>query len=217
MMTNDQYLENIDHEFNECVDEYKKILESVLGRIRIEEVREFVKEVLMHNTPTTYDELTRRNAALEKTQYLVYYLKARQMYNDMNPNKQTDTAIAAMLLHNLYFDGNKENWQQVFTARTELKEIADKYTTSASYGAFDYIFQIIEAQLGEDMPIPACRPVYGQVTYIVWEVIWFYDHQFKAILGNIEDDQAAYDEKYRPMVIESQAATTAPADNEVRA
>lgn len=203
-MTNEETISNdIKATFENVIVEYNRILEDVLNRIGIEEIRSFVREVLAAHAPTSIDELAPRNNAVEKAQYLIYYLKARQMYNDINPNKQTDTAIAAMLLHNLYFDGSKEHWQDVFTARTELQPMVAKYTTQASYGAFDYIFQIIEAQLGEDMPIPACRPVYGQVTYIVWEVIWFYSHQFKNIIDSIYADQENYNKIHKPLLIEA--------------
>ena len=159
------------------IKEYKKDLIDFLDRFNTPELAQFLRDVLLdHYKPEDEETLNKYKNNLYMAKYLLYYLHARKMYNPIVPNKQTDTAAAAILIHNLFFDGDKDNWKTVFEAREKLDPIAMPLKNSGNWEMFDYIWQIVEAQLGEDMPIPACRPVIGQITYIVWEIIWIFNH-----------------------------------------
>lgn len=159
--------------------ETKEKLESILNLLSINEMREFVTTLL-----EKYGSEYQLKHSLAAADVLIDYLKARKMFNPLAPNKSTDTAIAAVLVHNLFYDrtlmSNKEvrvdSWMQVFKLRNSTKELRLELGEK-NYGvmdAIDYVYQIVEAQMGEEMPVIACRPVNGQITYIVWEVLWFY-------------------------------------------
>ena len=184
-----QYLKEYEEKPVVITDEkLLKRLETHLDRISVPAIKTFVELVCKreHSNKTLA-------IALNATDMLVAFMKARALYIEIRPNKQTDTAIAATLLHNVFFDRtlyvNKQDipWQDVFKARINLSKLAEAIMgTDYHYdGYMDYIFQIIEAQLGEDMPIIACRPVNGQITYIVWENLWiYYTYEYARIKAN---------------------------------
>ena len=118
----------------------------------------------------------RRKDALAAANIMRQYLIDRKLFNPMAPNKQADTAFAGCLLHNVMFDRKPEHWKDVFNLREKYSYLIEELMAK-HHGSPDviiYTFQIIEAQLGELMPVFACHPIAGQVTYIVWEVLWFY-------------------------------------------
>ena len=131
--------------------------------------------------------------AIYLTEFGIEYFKARGMYNEINPSKQSDTAIAAMLMHNLYYDAtednSEDNWINVFLLRKEMNSLAvELYGQNyKNIDVFEYIYQIVEAQLGEDMPPVGNRPVNGQYTYIVWELIWIYYNWVAPLKNGLEE------------------------------
>ena len=156
----------------------KEQLETALNRISISSIREYAETVLeKHGSERQV------SISLEIINVLIPYLKARHMYNELSGNKPTDTAIVAVLLHNIFYDRTTltkdealKCWKNVFLLREKTQYIADEFAAKDfnCYDAIGYVFQIVEAQMGEDMPVIACRPTSGQITYIVWEVLWFY-------------------------------------------
>lgn len=159
--------------------ESEEKLNKFLNLLSIQEMKEFVSTLL-----EKYGSEYQIKHSIAAAEILVEYLMARKMFNPIAPNKSTDTAIAAVLVHNLFYDRTLlatkkekvDSWMQVFKLRNETKELRLKLGEK-NYGvmdAIDYVYQIVEAQMGEEMPVIACRPVNGQITYIVWEVLWFY-------------------------------------------
>ena len=161
----------------EMYKDYEDRLKQLCTRFFLPEFKEFACEVLLNKyKPTNIVSLVQYDENIDRAYFLLYNWKQRKMYNPLNLTKQSDSAVMAILLHDLFFDGKVENWKDVFNARMELAPIAGKYITSDSYDAFEYTWRIIEAQLGEDMPIIACRPVSGQITSTIWEFLWYWNH-----------------------------------------
>lgn len=157
-------------------DELLAELDEVLNCMSSIDAQEFTALVLLN-----YSNERRIKIAVQAAKVLMSYLTARKMYNPYAPNKQCDTAIMGVLLHNVFYDrtiyvNHIGDWISVFTLRRNTEELAKEFTASnpQNYGMYDYVYQIVEAQLGEDMKPIGNRPVNGQITYIVWEVLWFY-------------------------------------------
>ncbi len=150
-------------------------LEEILKNFSDPVIAEFVRYVWNDETNKKFNK-TRRKNALAAANVMAKYLTDRKLFNPFMPNKQSDTAFAGCLLHNVLFDRDPAKWKHVFNLREKYMalgvEIANKH--HGSLDGIEYTFQIVEAQLGELMPVYACHPVAGQITYIVWEVLWFY-------------------------------------------
>lgn len=172
---------------NVSLNSYIEELNNVLSKVSIENLKLFCKKVLLDlKRPTDDETLTKYNENIRIVNFMIEYLKARKLYNELRPNKQTDAAIVSILLHNVYCTGEPEDWQNVFTLRRETSSVVEKeYSTPDVLDVIQYIYQVVEAQLGELMPVPANRPVNGQITYMVWEVLWFYKNHDK-LLNNKE-------------------------------
>ena len=161
-------------------DENVKRFDAALKTITIPEVQQFVVFAVTRKG----DEDTLRDA-LDIHEMLVDYLTQRHQYNPLMPSKMTDAIFAASLIHNIWFNPSKDtvdDWLKVYYARENLTKLASEFIVmnrSTADGLFDYIFQIIEAQLGEQMPVAACRPMTGNMTYVLWEVIWLYHRYVK--------------------------------------
>lgn len=118
--------------------------------------------------------------ALDAFHIGIRYMKARNLYAEQMPSKQSDSFFAALLLHNIWFDPVKDeasDWLKVFELRDRMEGLAYELMGAMSYqynGVFEFIFQDVEAQLGESMPTVGNRPVNGQNTSYFWEVLWFY-------------------------------------------
>ena len=138
-------------------------------------IREFVKRVWSDETNKKFTE-RRRKHALKTAHIMLEFLKARHYYSEIAPNKQADTMIAACLLHNILFDRKVEHWRDVFILREKYGELALEIAKElqGTPDGIQFIFQLVEGQLGEEMPVFACHPVPGQPTYYVWEILWIY-------------------------------------------
>ena len=113
-----------------------------------------------------------------------------------------DALLLGLLLHDLLFCKRKDKWMGVFQARCALSPIAEKYLTKENAGVIEYVWTIIEAQLGEAMPIPACRPVTGQIASIAYEILWFFEHPFgsSGVTKQIEEDEKLFHENVYPLL-----------------
>lgn len=181
--------------------EYEAELKKFVFRLANVDLRAMVYDILTKDYPAdTEDTLRKYKRNLYMCRYGIMYMKQRNMYNEYRANKQTDSLLCALLLHNLFFDGRKENWKDVFTARSVLGEIAKQYTSQENVGAIEYMWTIIEAQLGEDMPIPACRPVPGQIASTAYEIIWFYNHPAAEMADEIQKNKEQFLKNVYPIL-----------------
>ena len=152
-----------------------KRFEKALKKITIPEIQQFTVFGVMKRS--NEEELS---DALDAFDVLEDFLIKRRQYNPLCPSKMSDCVFAAMLLHNIWFndmEDDVDDWVEVFSARKVMSDLATEFCIlnhALADGAFDYIFQLIESQLGEDMPVQNCRPVTGQMSYCLWEVLWLY-------------------------------------------
>jgi hypothetical protein len=153
----------------------KLTLEEILSNFGDQMLADFVRTIWEDKTNKKFNQKHKKDA-LAAANIMMQYLTDRKLFNPIAPNKQADTAFAACLLHNVLFDRKPEHWKNVFNLREKYMSLgitlAEKY--HGSLDGIEYTFQIVEAQLGELMPVYACHPVAGQVTYLVWEVLWMY-------------------------------------------
>lgn len=79
------------------------------------------------------------------------FTKMKQM-NEQNRPIWVDVLRVAAYLHNLFYDGSLVS---IFEAREKLMDIAIK--NNVPINGCSMIFQAIEAQLAEDMPVESCQ------------------------------------------------------------
>lgn len=167
----------------ELSDSNQVRLESALKYIALPSVQQFVVFALTRNS--TNEKISR---AIDCMELGVKYMKARNLYAEQMPTKQSDTFFASLLVHNIWFDPAEDNefdWLKVFQLRDKMEGLAYELMGTETYqysGSFEFIFQNVEAQLGEKMPTVGNRPVNGQNTYYCWEVLWFYYNSVLPIL-----------------------------------
>jgi hypothetical protein len=164
--------------------------EYIFSHIGNKEFVSFIKDV--HSVYYTSTD-TKAMHAIGATLEMIDRLKSLKLISDQINNKQCDMAITACMIHNVFFDRityllleesecNMEKslvCERIFAARFKLNEIVQKHINEYTPPlAFDYVFEIVEAQLGEDTPIQRCRPVQGQPTQILAEVLWWYYHEY---------------------------------------
>ena len=78
-----------------------------------------------------------------------------------------DLLLSATLLHNLFYDGTLHS---IFYAREKLTALGIKENLTVEM--LEPIFQAIEGQLGEDMPVPSCRVNPNSPSGILAEACW---------------------------------------------
>lgn len=169
----------------EEISSFEKEVRLLTLRLSIPTLKEFTEYILFEKCPINDDNAETYKLSVKMAKTMIHYLKARAMYREMSPNKQTDSAIMGTLLHGVYFDGKEGNWRDVFRLREEIlmdPEIV-RFDTVETHDVIEYTCQVVEAQLGEKMPIIQCRPMAGQITYIVWEIIYFSNY----IESNIDE------------------------------
>lgn len=165
----------------EYTDETLRRLEKAVKEISIPEIQQFVVTVVMK-----FGQEDRLQDALNAFDLLRDFLIQRKQYVPMYPSKMSDTVFAAVLVHNISFYRETDtlaDWEKVFGLRSTFEALGKELLAQdfRNDGAFDYIFQICEAQLGEQMPVIACRPVTGQMSYVMWEILWLYYHFVKPL------------------------------------
>lgn len=148
-------------------DELQAILNGDAGRhienIKIDSLREFVKESLLKFGDT--NKLLQSNLVIDLLEKML--IKKKQM-NKTVEQSFVEVLRVAGLLHNLFFDGTVTS---LFMAREKLVPIARKYNIPDNY--IGSIFQTIECQLGEDTPVPQCKPVPGTPTELFAWSCWY--------------------------------------------
>lgn len=167
--------------FNECVE-----------RIQIPELQQFVITVVTKES----NELRVRDS-VRACEVAMSYLKATNMMTDMFQSKAVELVIAAILLHNVYFTPHfspemnakpEDFWIEVYTLRNETSRLADYFVrmNTRINGLFDIVYEYVEAQLGEKMPVRGSRPVRGQDTHLTWEILWLYYTQIYPLQEKLE-------------------------------
>lgn len=91
--------------------------------------------------------------------------------NYINENAQqqfVDITIAGCLLHNLFY--SEDDISTILKHRTKLADIATE--TEIDSRLLALVYEIIEAQLGENHPIQKLKPTTNSPSYTFAEAVW---------------------------------------------
>lgn len=99
--------------------------------------------------------------------------KQRFVINSPQHTLWIDLLLSATMLHNLFYD---DTLVSIFVAREKLTSIG--YNIGLSVESLEPIFQAIEGQLGENMPVPACRVNPNSPSGILAEACWAVEERF---------------------------------------
>lgn len=142
---------------NMTANELEQILNGESGKyinaIKIDGLKDFVKESLLKYGDT--NKVLKANTVTELLEKMLIKKKQINKNSKIEPSF-FDVLRVASLLHNLFYNGTMSS---LFLAREKLLPIANKLHIPDNY--INSIFQTIECQLGEDTPIPQCKPVPG--------------------------------------------------------
>ncbi len=144
-------------------DEAGKYIQS----IKIEGLYQFVRAALIK-----YGDINKLLTANRIVELTLQMLDKKKQLNDAHGNVQSFVEIikVAALLHNMFYNGTVSS---LFIAREKLTPLAIKYGVPENY--ISALFQTIESQLGDDTPVPQCRPIQGTPTELFAWACWFID------------------------------------------
>lgn len=132
--------------------------------IKTKEIREFTLQSLEQ-----YSSADKLEKADKVADILLQMLRKRkQIRNVKELPTWVEIMVSAALIHNLFYDGTMIS---IFMARQKLQHIAREcgVPENGSYA----IFQAVECQLGDDMPIESCRPVPSTPNELFAWACWF--------------------------------------------
>lgn len=150
--------------------ELKDLLENdnYIKSIKIETLREFVEEALL-----TYGTVEKYNTANKVVDLLNSMLVKKKQIVDGIEQSFVDVLKVAGFIHNLFYNGTVSS---LFLAREKLLPLAkDKYKMPDNY--INSIFQAVECQLGEDTPVPQCKPIPGTPTELFAWSCWLVEQK----------------------------------------
>lgn len=133
------------------------------NKLKLDEVREFLIQSL-----SKYSSTEKLAEANKVTDVLIGMLKKKNQITEHGSQAFVEILVAASLTHNMFYDGTLPS---LFEAREKLTPIAD--AVKLPENGRDAIFQAIEAQLGDDMPVMACRPIPSTPTELFVWAVWF--------------------------------------------
>ena len=139
--------------------------------IQVPEIKDFTREALEKFSDS--DLLIEGESVAN---VLIALLKKKQIIADNSHQSFVDILVSAALLHNIFYD--PDDWKTLFLARQSLKDLAEKHNLGYNY--YSALFQTIESQLGQDTPVPNCKPIDNSPTELFSYAVWFvkeYDPQ----------------------------------------
>ena len=149
--------------------EFELLCEGEAGKhikfIKIEGLYHFLKDALISYGDT--NKLLVANRIVDLTEKML--IKKKQITNNDIPS-YVEVIKVAGLLHNLFYDGTVSS---LFVAREKLEPLAVKHGIPDNY--INAMFQTIESQLGDDTPVPQCKPVSGTPTELFAWACWYVD------------------------------------------
>lgn len=143
------------------------LLEDEIGRhitgLTLEELKQFV----LH-TYRIYGSTNKLNEANQIIDVMLAMLKKRKQITENGSQAFVEIMIVAALLHHLFYDGTLAS---IFEAREKLTSIAQ--VCNVPENGYNAVFQAIECQLGDDMPVVSCRPIPSTPNELFAWAIWF--------------------------------------------
>lgn len=139
----------------------KKELDECLDLIKIDTLREFVKDIIIN----CYNK-TKLNNAIKVTKYTIFLLENDGMINNCSYVQSNAVIVAGALLHNVAYDYGKQSFKNLFNSR----DIINKYAGEENEFPYDIklmLYQLIECQLGKSHPVKQLIPTTGNPAYYV--------------------------------------------------
>ena len=123
----------------------------------------------------TYEEIATEEAFMIKRHEceqicltLEQILRKKKLWQSEVRPSYVDIMMAAVLLHSLLL--NDDDWTSIFLPRLLWSDIGKDLGVPQTY--LDALFQTIEAQMGEDTPVPNVKPVANTPTDFFALAIW---------------------------------------------
>lgn len=145
--------------------DFQKLIEEATEDLNYPDVKDFVTEALQ-----THGCIAQLIDAIKVKDCLLAMLAKQKLCVPGQVTTLVEVMKASALLFNMFYTED-DFWPDLFTARMELKPIADKHTVADQIQ--DAIYQSIEAQMGVDTPVPACRPTPNTPTELFAWAVWF--------------------------------------------
>ena len=136
-----------------------------IDMINIDQLHDFTVEMLnQHGTQENLEE------ANQVADVLIQLLKKKGLMDGQTHQSFIDVLLTSTMLHNLFTD--KEDWTSLYNARYIMEPVA-REEFKINKQVTDAIFQTIEAQLGDESPVPASRPQPNTPTELFAYCVWF--------------------------------------------
>ena len=132
--------------------------------MQIPELKEFTQKAL-----EKYGDKNKLTEGESVAHILIGLLRKKKMLTENTHQSFVDVLVSAALLHNLFYD--PEDWKTLFSARQHLEELGRECEVGNNFTSA--IFQTIESQLGEDTPVPNCKPIDNSPTELFSYAVWF--------------------------------------------
>lgn len=138
----------------------------MLETIKMDEIKDFITESLQVYTESSEPS----DKANKVAEVVLGILEERGLVSEHSNQTFVDVLIAAALLHDV-FQNETAGFLWVFQARNDLSGLAD--ANSVPKQIQDAIFDAIEGQLGERMPVAKSRPQPGTPQEMFSYAVWF--------------------------------------------
>lgn len=137
---------------------------AVLNMIKIEPLNDFT--VMCVNAYGSDEKLAEANKVGD---IVIQMLMKKNLINQNAQQSFVDILLSAAILHNLFYDS--EDITTLFKARQMLDPVAEEQNIPQEVR--NALFQTIEAQLGEETPVPLCKPAVNSPTELFAWAVWF--------------------------------------------
>ena len=155
----------------------KKIEETDLGKylksMQIKGFQDFSFSAVMQYG--TEEKLAEANKVIE---VLHGMMRKKHLLGNNNSTVFVAMMETAAFIHNLFvpegdvtLEDKLQHWSYVFRAREILEPLAE--TCGIDVQLIPQIFQTVEAQLGDDLPVDRCRPVPNTPIELFAWAVWF--------------------------------------------
>lgn len=135
-----------------------------IDKIKMEPLQEFVIQSLLR-----YGTKAKLNKAIKVADIVWQRFEHLGYITEYAQQQFVDITIAAALLHNLFYKPNKIT--SLFKCREKLEDIRESLGIDERLVAL--VYEIIEGQLGENHPIPKCKPAANSPGSTLADAVWF--------------------------------------------
>ena len=146
---------------------------SKLDLITNEDLKSFVTDFT-----SKYSTQKKVNESEKLIDVLIDYLKFKNLYNQNVQQLYIEVLFVSSYVYNIFTDKNndKEDVLNLFKVRQNM--LNNKYD-NIDKTLLDAIAQTVEAQYGEQSPVPLCKPTTNSPSEIFSVCVWIYNTYLK--------------------------------------